>query len=78
MTATLPPPVAALRDDIRALSFEHKAMLMEVVREELDNTEPPAWHMELLAERMRDLAEGRTQTIPWETVKAEIREKLGR
>ena len=51
---------------------------MEVVREELDNSEPPAWHLALLAERTRDLAEGRTQTIPWETVKAEIRRKLGR
>lgn len=78
MPATLSPPAAELHERFLALSFQDKADLFNAIREELEAAEPPAWHMELLAEREKLIAAGGMKVSPLEEVKARLEQKWGR
>jgi len=40
-----------------------------------DDEEPPDWHGEVLAERQRQIDAGEAHYIPWEQVKAEMKQR---
>jgi len=65
---------------LKDMTLQEKLAAMESLWEDLARTpeaiESPAWHKEVLEERLRLLAEGKTQFIDWETAKEALRKKL--
>ncbi|MDE3118899.1 MAG: addiction module protein [Nitrospirota bacterium] len=65
---------------LKDMTLQEKLAAMESLWEDLARTpeaiESPAWHKEVLEERLRLLAEGKTQLIDWETAKEALRKKL--
>jgi len=65
---------------LKDMTVQEKLAAMESLWEDLAQTpeaiESPAWHKEVLEERLRLLAEGKTQFIDWETAKEALRKKL--
>jgi hypothetical protein len=58
------------------MTVEEKLRLIEQIWEDLRKKEEdipvPDWHLEVLRERERLLAEGKTRYIPWEQAKKEL------
>lgn len=65
---------------LKEMTLQEKLAAMESLWEDLARTpeaiESPAWHKEVLDERLQRLAEGKTQFIDWEAAKAALRKKL--
>nr|MBI3614637.1 addiction module protein [Nitrospirota bacterium] len=65
---------------LKDMTVQEKLAAMESLWEDLSRTpeaiESPAWHKEVLEERLRLLAEGKTQFIDWETAKEALRKEL--
>ena len=65
---------------LKDMTLQEKLAAMESLWEDLARTpeaiESPTWHKEVLEERLRLLAEGKTQFIDWETAKEALRKKL--
>jgi hypothetical protein len=65
---------------LKDMTLQEKLDAMESLWEDLVRTpeaiESPAWHKEVLDERLRKLKEGKTQFIDWETAKEALRKKL--
>ena len=65
---------------LNEMTREEKLAAMEALWEDLVRTpeaiESPAWHKEVLDERLRKLKEGKSQFIDWETAKEALRKKL--
>ena len=65
---------------LKDMTLQEKLAAMESLWEDLVRTpeaiESPAWHKEVLDERLRKLKEGKTQFIDWETAKEALRKKL--
>lgn len=65
---------------LKEMTVREKLEAMEALWEDLVRTpesiESPAWHKEVLDERLRNLKEGKTQLIDWETAKEDLRKKL--
>ncbi len=65
---------------LKDMTLQEKLEAMESLWEDLVRTpeaiESPAWHKELLDERLRDLQEGKSEFIDWETAKATLSKKL--
>ena len=65
---------------LKEMTLQEKLDAMESLWEDLVRTpeaiESPAWHKEVLDERLRKLKEGKTQFIDWETAKEALRKKL--
>lgn len=65
---------------LKEMTLQEKLDAMESLWEDLVRTpeaiESPAWHKEILDERLRKLKEGKTQFIDWETAKEALRKKL--
>ena len=65
---------------LKEMTLQEKLAAMESLWEDLVRTpeaiESPAWHKEVLDERLRKLKEGKTQFIDWETAKEALRKKL--
>lgn len=67
--------------DIAAMPVEEKLKLMEALWDSLDtrsdgNVASPAWHGEVLEDRLRRLASGEETTAPWREAKAGIRNQI--
>lgn len=65
---------------LKDMTLQEKLDAMESLWEDLVRTpeviESPAWHKEVLDERSRNLQEGKSQFIDWETAKEALRKKL--
>lgn len=65
---------------LKDMTVQEKLAATESLWEDLARTpeaiESPAWHKEVLEERLQLLAEGKTQFIDWETAKEALRKKL--
>lgn len=65
---------------INAMSPEQRVAAMQVLWEKLaespDGTEPPAWHGELLAERIARLETGGATLVDWEDARRRLQEKF--
>lgn len=65
---------------LKEMTLQEKLAAMESLWEDLARTpeaiESPAWHKEVLDERLQRLAEGKTRFIDWEAAKAALRKKL--
>ena len=65
---------------LHEMTIQEKLALMESIWEDLsrspDAIELPAWHKEILDERLQKAAEGTARFVDWEEAKARIREKL--
>lgn len=65
---------------LKDMTLQEKLAAMESLWEDLARTpeaiESPTWHKEVLEERLRLLAEGKTQFIDWETAKEALRKEL--
>lgn len=65
---------------LKDMTLQEKLAAMESLWEDLARTpeaiESPAWHKEVLEERLQLLVEGKTQFIDWETAKEALRKKL--
>jgi len=65
---------------LNEMSLQEKLAAMESLWEDLSRTpdaiESPTWHKEVLEERLKRLADGKTQFIDWETAKEALRKKL--
>jgi hypothetical protein len=65
---------------LKDMSLHEKLSVMESLWEDLARTpdaiESPAWHKDILDERRKRLADGTSQSIDWETAKADIRNQL--
>jgi putative addiction module component len=65
---------------LKDMTLQEKLDAMESLWEDLVRTpeaiESPVWHKEVLDERLRNLQEGKTQFIDWETAKEALRKKL--
>ena len=65
---------------LKDMTLQEKLEAMESLWEDLVRTpeaiESPAWHKELLDERLRDLQEGKSEYNDWETAKATLSKKL--
>ena len=65
---------------LKDMTLQEKLDAMESLWEDLVRTpeaiESPAWHKEVLDERLRNLQEGKSQFIDWETAKEALRKKL--
>jgi len=63
--------------DIVAMPIAERLMLMETLWDSLcaqsDTLESPAWHREVLEERMQRLAGGEEATASWSDAKTRIR-----
>lgn len=70
--------------DVAAMPVSEKLMLMEMLWHALCETAPgdlatPAWHGEVLAERLRRIHGGEETLSPWKEAKERIRaQALGR
>lgn len=65
---------------LNEMTLHEKLAAMESLWEDLSRTpeaiESPAWHKEVLEERLQQLAEGKTRFVDWETAKEALRKKL--
>jgi hypothetical protein len=65
---------------LKDMTLQEKLDAMESLWEDLVRTpeaiESPPWHKEVLDERLKNLQEGKTQFIDWETAKEALRKKL--
>jgi putative addiction module component (TIGR02574 family) len=65
---------------LNEMTREEKLAAMEALWEDLvqnpEAIESPAWHKEVLDERLRNLKEGKSKFIDWETAKEALRKKL--
>lgn len=65
---------------LKDMTLQEKLDAMESLWEDLVRTpeaiESPAWHKEVLDERLGNLQEWKTQFIDWETAKEALRKKL--
>ena len=65
---------------LKDMTLQEKLDAMESLWEDLVRTpeviESPAWHKEVLDERLRNLQEGKSPFIDWETAKEALRKKL--
>jgi putative addiction module component (TIGR02574 family) len=65
---------------LKEMTIQEKLAAMESLWEDLARTpeaiESPAWHKEVLDERLHNLKEGKSQLIDWETAKEALRKKL--
>jgi hypothetical protein len=65
---------------LKDMTLQEKLDAMESLWEDLVRTpeaiESPAWHKEVLDERLRNLKDGKSQFIDWETAKETLRKKL--
>ncbi len=65
---------------LKDMTVQEKLAAMESLWEDLSRTpeaiESPAWHKEVLEERLQSLAEGKTQFIDWEAAKEALRKKF--
>jgi putative addiction module component (TIGR02574 family) len=65
---------------LKEMTIQEKLAAMESLWEDLVRTpeaiESPAWHKEVLDDRLRNLKEGKSQLIDWETAKEALRKKL--
>lgn len=63
-------------EQIREMPLHEKLLTMEALWEDLagggENLEIPQWHIDILNERERLIAEGKTQFIDWDEAKKEI------
>lgn len=66
----------AIEEQALRLSEEEKERLILRLQKSLKSSteEPPDWHGDILAERQRMIDSGEAKYIPWEEVKAEMRE----
>ena len=65
-------------EQIHQMPLREKLLVMEAIwndicREE-QNLEVPQWHKDILDERERMVADGKTQFIDWEDAKKQIKE----
>jgi len=64
---------------IEEMTGEQKAELLEALwknrRHEVENSPPPEWHLRILKERERALANGETEFIHFEEAVADIRRR---
>ncbi len=62
--------------DIKDMTAGQQAELLEALwqamKERVENSPPPKWHLRILEERERALANGETEFVDWEEAKAEI------
>lgn len=65
-------------EEIHQMPFREKLLVMEAIWDDISreeqNLEVPQWHKEILDERDRLVAEGKTQFLEWEDAKRQIRE----
>lgn len=65
---------------LKEMTLREKLAAMESLWEDLARTpesvESPAWHEDILDERLRHLSEGKSGFTDWETAKEDIRKKL--
>jgi hypothetical protein len=65
---------------LKDMTLQEKLDAMESLWEDLVRTpeaiESPAWHKEVLDERLRNLQDGKSQFVDWETAKEALRKKL--
>lgn len=65
---------------IKNLSIAEKLALMERIWDDLsreqENIPSPDWHGDLLAERIKDVKEGRTDFVEWDEAKQRLRERI--
>ena len=65
---------------LKDMTLHEKLLAMESLWEDLARTpeaiESPSRHKDILDERNKRLAEGKSRFIDWETAKTEIRNKL--
>ena len=65
-------------EQIHQLPLREKLLVMEAIWDDISgeeqNLEVPQWHKEVLDERERLLAEGRSQFVDWEDAKRQIDE----
>ena len=66
--------------DIAKLPVAEKLLLMEqlwdALRVQADSSVVPAWHKDVLAERLRRLDTGKEPTSPWTEAKERIRSQI--
>ncbi len=66
--------------DIAKLPIAEKLLLMErlwdALRVQADSSVVPAWHMDVLAERMRRLDAGNEPISPWAEAKERLRSQI--
>jgi putative addiction module component (TIGR02574 family) len=67
--------------DIAEMPVSEKLKLMEALWDSLDtrsdgNVASPAWHGQVLEERLRRLASGEETTAPWQEAKERIRSQI--
>ncbi|MGH7184424.1 MAG: addiction module protein [Nitrospiraceae bacterium] len=65
---------------LKYMTLQEKLDAMESLWEDLardpEAIESPAWHKEVLDERLRNLEQGKSQFVDWETAKGALRKKL--
>ena len=65
---------------LKDMTLHEKLAAMELLWEDLvrspESIESPAWHKDTLDERRRRIAEGKAQSVDWETAKKDIRSKI--
>ena len=65
---------------LKEMTLQEKLAVMELIWEDLVRTpnsiESPAWHRDVLEEREKRTAEGKSQFTDWEKAKLDIRNKL--
>ncbi|SPE51045.1 conserved hypothetical protein [Verrucomicrobia bacterium] len=66
--------------EIERMTLEEKLRTMEALWDNLCRREEdvpvPQWHKDVLDERQRAIAQGKTKFVDWETAKKQISEKL--
>lgn len=67
--------------DVVAMPVSEKLKLMETLWDSLctqsgENMELPAWHGEVLEQRLRHLASGKETVAPWNEAKERIRAQI--
>ena len=72
MNVVLPLDKMTKEDKLRAM----EALWADLSRDE-EQIESPAWHGEVLRERVEAVKSGRETFIEWEEAKRQLREKLG-
>jgi len=64
--------IPAIKDMTAGQQAELLEALWQAMRERVENAPPPKWHLRILEERERALANGETKFVDWEEAKAEI------
>ena len=65
---------------LESMTVQEKLVLMERLWDDLsrrpDDVPSPAWHGDVLAERIAAVREGRTSFVDWEEAKERLRDRL--